>query len=181
MTCLILASCSCERVPALIFMRPFSSRRRWNEYGEIFLADPPSADLIPQWPLKMMTNATRSSFHGRNELGEYKRESLVNWKLSPSIENLCGQSVIGIQRDGDDFFFQMPSNLREDIWTQTSTQDRLLVWFDLVRLVIYSSPEAYAELFWRNTFLKCKAVIDSTILPFLSVLEWAHLVGRQTL
>ena len=176
MLCLILASCRCDRVPALLFTRPYVSQRRWSEDGEIYLTDPPSSDMIPQWPLKMISDAKRSPIRGKGSC-----ESLIDWRFSSSIEALCEQSLIGIERDGEDLSFHMVMSLREEIWKQTSTQDRLLLWFDLLRLVIHSSPDAYAEIFWQTLFYKSKTVIDSTLLPFLSVLEWNHLIRYQVL
>ena len=178
MTCLILACCRCDRVPALLFTRPYTSRRRWNRRGEIYLVNPPSADMIPKWPLKVI-DATKSPI--RNKASD---KGLLSWNscnLSPSIKDLCQQNIISIEHDGNDFFFCMVSPMREETWEQTSTQDRLLLWFDLLRLVVYSSPDAYAENFWQKTFRCCKAVIDSTLLPFLSVLEWDHLEQHEAL
>ena len=173
MTCLILACCRCDWVPALLFTQPYVSRRRWNKHGEIYLADPPSADMIPQWPLNKVIEWPLRSKSGRKRLS--------SWKLSPSIEDLCRRSVISTEHDGEDVFFCMVSSMREKIWEQTSTQDRLLLWFDLLRLVIYSSPDACAEIFWQQTFRSCKPVIESTLLPFLSVLEWEDLERHQAL
>ena len=176
MTCLILACCRCDYVPALLFTQPYISRRRWNRHGEIYLADPPSADMIPQWPLNQVIDATRWPLRS-----ESSRRRLSSWTLSPSIRDLCQKSVISTEHDGENFFFCMASSMREKIWEQTSTQDRLLLWFDLLRLVIYSSPDACAEMFWHKTFRSCKAVIESTLLPFLSVLEWEDLERHQAL
>ena len=176
MTCLMLACCRCDRVPALLFTRPYVPRRRWNKHGEVHLVDPPSADMIPQWPLNKVIDATKWPLGS-----ESSHKRLSDWKLSPSIRDLCQQSVISTEHDGENFFFCMVSSMREKIWEQTSTQDRLLLWFDLLRLVIYSSPDACAEVFWREIFRSCKAVIDSTLLPFLSVLEWEDLERHQAL
>ena len=176
MTCLVLASCRCDRVPAILFTRPYVSQRRWSEDGEICLTDPPSSDMIPQWPLSMISNAKRSPVRGKESC-----ESFIDCKFSSSIEALCEQDLISIERDEEGSSFQMKMSLREEIWKQTSTHDRLLVWFDLLKLVIHSSPDAYAEIFWQTLFHKSKTVIDSTVLPFLSVLEWGRLVRYQVL
>ena len=168
MTCLILACCRCDRVPALLFTRPYISQRRWNEDGEICLADPPSADMIPQWPSNTVVDATETPTHSKSGLG-----------ISPSIETLCQQDIISTEREGREVFFRMATSMREEIWEQTSTHDSLLLWFDLLRLIIYSSPDACAEIFWQDVFRSCKAVIESTLLPFLSVLRWDDLEYHQ--
>ena len=116
MTCLILASCRCDRVPALIFTRPYVSQRRWSEDGEIYLADPTSFDMITQWPLKMISDAKRSPTRGKGSC-----ESLVDWRFSSSIEALCEKGLISIEHDGEDLSFQMATSLRDEIWKQTST------------------------------------------------------------
>ena len=168
MTCLILACCRCDQVPALLFTRPYISQRRWNDDGEIYLADPPSADMIPQWPSSAVVDATKTPTRRKSRLG-----------ISPITGTLCQQGIISTEREGREVFFRMATSMRDEIWEQTSTHDCLLVWFDLLRLIVFSSPDACAEIFWQDIFHSCKAVIDSTLLPFLSVLRWDHLEYHQ--
>ena len=186
MTCLILACCRCDRVPALLFIRPYGSRRRWNNHGEIELVDPPAADAIPQWPLGVFLDTTKMPSRGKSVASENSRKGGLSfaargfpWRLSPSVERLCQQNIISIEHDEESFFFRMVDSIREEIWEQTSTQDRLLLWFDLLKLIVYSSPDVYAESFWKSIFNAFKPVIDSTLLPFISVLEWTHLQYHQ--
>ena len=194
MTCLILACCRCDRVPALLFIRPYGSRRRWNNHEEIELVDPPAADAIPQWPLDIFIDATEVPSHGKTVASENSRERVLSladagfpsmaapgfpWRLFPSVEYLCQKNIISIEQDEESFFFRMVDSIREEIWEQTSTQDRLLLWFDLLKLIIYSSPDVYAESFWKSIFNAFKPVIDSTLLPFISVLEWTHVQYHQ--
>ena len=182
MTCLMLACCRCDLVPALLFTRPYDSLRRWNNSGEILLADPPPADVVPSWPLTIFVDATESPRLGKEDLSEGNSERFQSpatlglpRRLSPTIEHLCQQNIISTELDGEDIIFRMAKSIREQIWEQTRTQDRLLLWFDLLKLIIYSSPDVYAEIFWQGILRSCKPVIDSTLLPFLSVLEWTQL------
>ena len=182
MTCLMLACCRCDLVPALLFTRPYGSRRRWNKHGEIELAIPPPADVIPSWPLNIFVDTTELLGPGKGDLLEGNREGFPSsltlglpWRLCPNIGHLCQQNIISTELDGEIFFFRMAKSIREQIWEQTCTQDRLLLWFDLLKLIIFSSPDVYAEMFWQVILRSCKPVIDSTLLPFLSVLEWTHL------
>ena len=188
MLCLILACCRCDRVPTLLFTRPYGPRRRWNNHGEIELADLPPANAIPQWPLDVFVGANKLPSRGKDPLLEGRCKGILSSialglprGLAPNIEHLCQQNIINTELDGDCCFFRMVSSIREEIWEQTCTQDRLLLWFDLLKLTLYSSPDAYAEIFWEKILLSCKPVIDSTILPFLSVLEWSDLQHHQAM
>lgn len=96
-------------------------------------------------------------------------------RLSPNIDSLCQSKIINTELDGEYSFFQMNESIREEIWEQTSTHDRLLLWFDLLKLIIHAMPDAYVEVFWQIILRSCKPVIDSTLLPFLLVLEWTYL------
>ncbi len=182
MICLVLACCRCDLVPALLFTRPYGSRRRWNNNGEIVLADPPPADEVPHWPLNIFVDPTELPWPGKRDFLVGNRENFQSLatlglprRLSPNIEHLCQQNIISTEFDGEDIIFRMAKSIREQIWEQMRTQDRLLLWFDLLKLIIYSSPDVYAEIFWHGVVRSCKPVIDSTLLPFLSVLEWTHL------
>lgn len=187
MTCMILACCECDRVPAFIFARPYGPRRRWNNHGEIELADPPPAEKIPQWPLNIFDAPPLPSPGNGNRVEGSLRGIMSSaalglpLQLSPHIEQLCQRSIISTEFDGKTLFFRMPKSTREEIWEQTWTQDRLLLWFDLLELVVYSSPDVYAEVFWKNIINSVKPVIDSTIVPFLSILEWTHLQQHQAM
>lgn len=171
MTCFILACCRCDRVPVLLFIRPYASRRRWTSHGETYLADPPPADAIPQWPMNIFADDPADSHEGVSS--RVARRSSP--RLSPNIDKLRQLNIISTELDGEHLFFRMIKDTREDIWEQTSTTERLLLWFDLLKLIIHSVPEIYAEISWHNILRSCKPVIDSTILPFLSVLEWTQL------
>ena len=182
MICLILACCRCDRLPAFLFTRPYSPRRRWNNNGEIELADPPSTVTIPRWPLDLFVDATELPGFGKDDSPEGSRRGVPSsrtleppWRLSPSIEHLCQNNVISIEVDGEDLSFRMVESRREEIWEQTRAEDRLLLWFDLLKLTIYSSPDAFAEISWKSILGNCKPVTETTLIPFLSVLEWTHL------
>lgn len=179
MTCLMIACCRCDRVPALLFTRPYVSRRRWNEQGEIELVHPPAADTIPQWPKKMFVDVGGLPSRGKGVFSSTAGE--FSPQLAPNIEYLCQQDIVETEIDGDNLFFRMAQSVREEIWEQTCTQDRLLLWFDLLKLIIHSSPDIYAEMFWQTILCNCKPVIDSTLLPFLSVIEWPDLQHHKAM
>ena len=179
MTCLILACCRCDRVPVLLFTRPYAPRRRWTIHGEIYLADPPPVDAIPQWPMNIFADDTelpsRSFLRDSDKVLSSRVARRSSPRLFPNIDNLCQLKIISTELDGEYLFFRMIKATREEIWEQTSTTERLLLWFDLLKLIIHSVPDIYAETSWQNVLRSCKSVIDSTLLPFLSVLEWTHI------
>ena len=67
MMCMLLAVCSCDRVPAMLFTRPFCAQRRWISNGEIEIFEPPATREIPQWPRKMFPVGVKNELdsHGQ--------------------------------------------------------------------------------------------------------------------
>lgn len=164
MLCLILASCRCDRVPALLFLRPYLAQRRWSITGEISLLEAPGAKLVPQWP--------RSLWLSKSTLGERRA-------VSSTVTKLCNQGIIHVEVNEDEIFFALDEARKSEIWLQTSTEDRLSLWFDLLKLTIYSCPDVYAEYFWSTIMARLECIIDSTVLPFLSILHWEQLRYHQ--
>ena len=185
MTCVALAACNCDRVPALLFVRPFCNQRRWNLDGEIEIQAPPPAEQFPQWPRKIFVPVAFSSL----EKKDYPNDQLhstalgfptisgnpVYYQLSPSLNLLSQNQNLSIQLDEGDVFLSISTVSKEDIWKQTSIPDRLFVWFELLKLVIYAFPDTYAESLWRRVACNFVDIINSAIVPFLSVLDWSHL------
>ena len=158
---MLLAACSCDRVPALLFMRPFSARRRWDANGEIEITAPPSPDDLAQWLLKRgWPKAQDGVSDGENQM------------LPSDIEMLCLEGVLSSHLDEEDVFLSIAPSAKEMIWKEASIEDRVLLWLDLLRLTVHAYPDPYAECSWRRIQWCCNEIVTSTILPFLSVLEW---------
>ena len=161
---MMLACSRCELFPALLFVRPYQLQRRWGSNGEIQTLEAPSSDLVSQWPRNVWLKNTQP---GRVQ------------SLSKSIQTLCQQKAITVVLDREELFFTMEQSKKDDILMQISTEDRLLICFDLLKLTLFSCPDAFAERFWLSTMAILKPIIDTTIIPFLSVLEWEHLESQS--
>ena len=189
MMCMLLAACNCDRVPTLLFIRPDFEQRRWNVDGEIEKEPPLTYYNVSQWTKKVFVPAANSSREMKDRpTDQFSAMALgfpafsvdsVFCQLSPSFKLLLKSQILGVQLDGDEVFLRISNTSKEEIWEQTSTKDRLFIWVELLILVIHSFPDPYAEALWRNVQYSCVEVIDSTILPFLSVLESSHLRRLQ--
>ena len=193
MLCLILASCGCERVPAFLFIRPYLPQRRWNLDGEIEMF---RAHGLPEWPNQifcqqrhervagdgkttagMGANIFASAIGHRLDTGDAKI-----YNLSHDVASLCRQHVLSAYLDeGDVFWLRLNIRAKIQIWQQTSTDDRLLLWFCLLKLVVFSYPDIYSECFWEIVQSQCQDILGSTVSPFLAVIGWEQLKSHRSL
>ena len=167
MLCMLLAACSCDRVPALLFIRPFNEQRRWEPSGEVAKLRSLSDRDVPQWPRKLFGWITRATSILVTQYPHF----------DPAVFEVLGEDLLKMSFEGEDLFLGIADTRKEEIWTGLSTEDHVLLWLDLVQLTIYAYPDPYAESYWRRVSWCLGEVISSTVLPFLSVLEWGHLQG----
>lgn len=183
MLCLTLASCACDRVPAFLFIRPYEpSQRRWDLNGEIEQKKVPETIALPQWPKGIFIKSKKSSEQRRE--GSYEAATLgypwtandqFSFTLAADIAELSSHNIVSFDLDEDYVLLAMPPAVKETLWSQTSTDDRLFIWFDLLRLVVFSFPDVCAEIMWQHIQWRCRDVVRSTIIPFLSVVGWSEL------
>lgn len=97
------------------------------------------------------------------------------------MEQYIRDDIISICLDEEDIFLSIATTKKEEISKNITTADRVLLWLDLVTLTIYAFPDPYAESFCQRVQWCLEGVIRSTILPFLSVLQWYQLerLGRK--
>ena len=183
--CLTLASCACDRVPAFLFTRPYyPNRRRWSSNGEIEQKDVTGTLALPQWPKDLFVEVEESGSPcggvdmlyegiaiGYPPLAGGKRR----FTLEADIANLLSRNIISFDLVEEGLQLALHPTVKERLWGQTSKDDRLLVWFDLLKLVVTSFPDVYAEIMWQTIQWQCRNVVRSTILPFLSVVGWPEL------
>ena len=194
MLCLILATCGCETVPAFLFVRPYLPQRRWNPEGEIEVFH---AKELPDWPSKIFqqrqesiakagstsTSAVnRKAYFYASAIGHrFSTGDTKFYNLSPSIDSLCQQDILSVHLARDDLWFQLESSTKEDLQRQTSIDDRLLLWFCLLKLVVFSYPDIYSECCWEKVQFQCQDLVDSTVSPLLAVLSWEDLSSHEDL
>ena len=183
MLCLILATCACETVPAFLFVRPYLPQRRWNAEGEMEVFH---AKGLPNWPSKIfqqrqesIAEAGRTSAQANfyaSAIGHRFSTGDTNfYNLSQNIESLCQQDILSVRLERDDLWLQLESSTKEDLQRQTSIDDRLLLWFCLLKFIVFSYPDIYSECCWEKVQYQCQDLVDSTVSPLLAVLNWEQL------
>ena len=191
MLCLTLASCACDQVPTFFFTRPYSpTQRRWDRNGEIEQRKVPNAIALPQWPKDLFVEVEESDWElaGSDILYE---DTAVGYPpvavdkrrftLEADIADLVSWNFISVDLLEDYLLLTVHPAVKEALWDQTSIDDRLLVWFDLLKLVVFSFPDMYAEIMWQPLQWQCRSVVRSTVLPFLSVVGWPELSAHTEL
>ena len=192
MLCLTLATCGCEKVPAFLFVRPYLPQRRWNSEGEIEIF---YAQGLPDWPSKIFQQRQESiaevgSTSANNRKAKIYASAIGHrfstgdtevYKLSQSVDSLCQQDILSVHLEHDDLWFQLKTSKKEELWRQTSIDDRLLLWFCLLKLVVFSYPDIYSECCWDKVQSQCQDLVDSTVSPLLAVLSWEELKHHKDL
>ena len=179
MLCLILASCASESIPAFLFVRPYLPQRRWNLDGEIEVY---RASGLPEWPKHIFRGQRQAAnFHAsaighRLDTGDAKF-----YNLSQDIANLCRQRILRVHLEEDDVWLQLDVRIKAQVWHQTSVNDRLLLWFCLLQLVVFSYPDIYSECRWEKVQYQCQDLVGSTVSPFLAVIGWEELKCHKAL
>lgn len=197
MTCLVLVCCRCDRVPALLFARASQRQRRWDVSGEVEILERPAAEKVPQWVEDVFVVVERKFGDvksKREDEGVYypttlgiaglprSSASFHLYQLSDHVKSLCKDGIISAELDQDDYLYlQMNQETKEDVLHQTTDEDHIYILFGLLKLVINTFPDAYAEAFWSRIAAQCRPVIESTVLPFLSVIEWSHLHSNRAM
>lgn len=193
MLCLILASCECESIPAFLFVRPYLPQRRWNLDGEIEVHH---ARGLPEWPKHIFRRQRQESVSRESRAAASIVEakfyaSAIGHRLdthdaelysfSEDTASLCRQHILSAHLDEDDVWLRLNVCAKAQIWRQPSIDDRLLLWFCLLKLVVFSYPDIYSECCWEKVQCQCQDLVGSTVTPFLAVIEWKHLRSRKIL
>lgn len=191
MFCLTLACCRCDRIPALLFSRPHSTQRRWNIKGEIEEAAVPTEAAIPQWSNGVVIEIELNGDPDKVKEGGVFDELALGapgrgfrprlFALAPEIKALYLQKVITAQLHEEFLVFELETASKDSIWCQTSEEGRLLLCLDLLKLTIFAFPDLYSESLWQTIQRQCQNVIESTILPLLSVVGWMELKHHQAM
>ncbi|KAI9869771.1 MAG: hypothetical protein M1830_005104, partial [Pleopsidium flavum] len=206
--CLMLACCECDRIPAFLFSRPYSLQRRWNSDGEVQNLPPPSASAVPQWSSgffeetidaghpKFFFQATAIGLCAGHRLSQplitiepppgkpFGKHSLPRanvhlFRVSEDVQTLFEFNVIEPVFDEGWLYLGVVGSWKDSIRRKCSTSDRVRLLSDLVKLVTFSFPDLYSEMLWQVVRLRSQEIIESTILPFLSVVDWQKLTDND--
>ena len=179
--CLTLASCTCRRLPAILFIRPWAPRRQWGLQGEIEEQDRVTA--VPEWAKLIFEETTHS--HGDFSFpragfiglppGPWLSPPTNGFHLSESVQGLIQQEILKVYTEDDWLYIELTEAGKDLVAGSISAEDPTPLLVGLIRLTINSYPAPYIEPLWQVTQQRCREVIDTTIIPFLSVLDWQQL------
>lgn len=175
--CQTLASCACRRVPAFLFIRPWLSRRQWDLEGTIEEKHL-SSDKVPRWAkLIFSTEIGGDWYYPRTNLvglppGFLQSKSIHGLRISNNIRALIRQDILRTYTEDGWLYFELTDPWQEILHQDLHEDGRMNCLAGLAALVIQSYPAPYLEPLWQSVQEQCAQLIDSTIHPFLSVLEW---------
>jgi len=177
---LLLAVCRSLQIPAFIFLRTLAKRNRWGNSGEVefqrarefdrFLSfdglflqrsAPEASEGGPvlSWDVYAWFCGSAADFDLREDEqavfpGEELKQLLSNSALATDV------------RDGL-VYFSLSGQLRIAVSREPRVKLREAK-RHLVQMVIFSLADPYIEPLWESVSLRCRDVLKSTVVPFLS-------------
>lgn len=166
-------------MPAFLLCRPFVHQRRWSPTGEIQITRraPGSADALPSWAVDFFDedNLLDGKFAYQGwALGRYGKQA-GSYHIRDDVITLFSNDIINIANEDGLLYFETTEDWKAAIRRQCSENHYIQILLDLLGLMVYSFPDKYAEIFWRHIEVHSREVIESTLLPFLSVVGWQEL------
>ena len=184
--CLTLACCACERVPAALFYRACQTRRRWHATGDRVDSCDHLEDL-PSWFVGLfrlqepeisakyveglnLADSTPSELLGirPDDVQTFAASVLLLQNDLQYISDLHGFATVAL--DGT-IFFVLTETWKRTILHTASERLRTRIWKLLATVAAYAMPIPYTEPLWTVFQAQLQVVIESTVVPFLSVLE----------
>lgn len=116
-----------------------------------------------------------------------EHEALRSWSCSPnscghhqdrllsSVEEVCEGGIVLAKLAEEGLFLAIAEARKREILESISPEQHVQLWLDVLRLTIYAYPDPYAENSDIRIRQCCRSLVTSTILPFLSILDWQHL------
>lgn len=189
----MLACCDCDSIPALLFSRPYSPRRRWDSTGTVKIAHP-VLSKVPQWASGLFRQIDEGQLRGNvdlgysfppSHLGLYVDHGEANSRLhhfgvSEDVQSLFERSIIYNILDEGLLYFKIAENWKHIIRLECTVNDHVGALSDLVQLIIFAFPDMHTEALWQCIRLGLSKIIKSTVLPFLSVIEWQEFQQFET-
>jgi hypothetical protein len=177
--CLLLGLCQSEFLPAFIFVRPYYDTPAWSQDGKIVLLQANHREL-PTWPTKILQPNTGT--HSISATIDHQDLGLTGFtvpqelrplafELHPQVEWLRQIGALLISKNYSWMTISMPAGLKETIRRSAATEDTLKFFTELVVLISYSLPNAYAESLWKSLCITLREPIQNDFLPFLAIAE----------
>ena len=102
--------------------------------------------------------------------------------LPSDLQYLCDSQGFATVTSEESIYFVLTETWKETILRTASEELRLCIWTLLATVVAYAMPIPFTEPLWPDFQFQLKEVIESTVIPFLSVLElrdiedWSYLL-----
>lgn len=106
---------------------------------------------------------------------------LHHYSLSEDVQFLFKQSIIHNIVDEGLLYFKIAEDWKQTIRRKCSINDYIGVLSSLLKLTIFAFPDMHTEALWQCIRLGLSKVIKSTLLPFLSVIEWREFQEFKTM
>ena len=98
-------------------------------------------------------------------------------QLPSELQSLIGSQAIYITTADGCAYFVLNQTWQDAIINMASEKLRIRTWALLVTLTAWSAPGPYTEPLWRTLQAQLEEVIQSSVLPFLSVIDLADFKG----
>lgn len=181
--CFLLTACEGFTVPALLFSRAYLPQRRWQQSGEIAEIQP-NTSVIPPWVPGLFqayreekTTDEAKFVFDFTSLGIRPNKTTPCYMSIPEdIQVICSDNVLSISLENDYLHFELIRSFKAQIRRAFDDGEWLRYRSQLVPLVVLAFPDLYAEPLWHVIKSGLSDLIQSTIFPFLSTIEWQEMM-----
>jgi hypothetical protein len=165
---LTLASSQSSPIPAFVFFRPSISSNEWSPSGEISVVKPNSVHTLFFQPCAG-PESVKLAFPA-SVLGLFPPMDRF-YQFSKDMEKWVEECIISFNIEEGFLYLRISEAWKEKIWREASAPQVIQALLRLVRLIMLSLPDPYVDTFWELLSIRCKDIIRSTVLPFLSGVE----------
>ena len=92
-------------------------------------------------------------------------------RLPSDLQYLCDLQGFATVTSEETIYFVLAETWKESILQATSEKLRIRIWTMLTNMVAYAMPIPYTEPLWQVFQVQLTEIIESTVMPFLSVLN----------
>ena len=155
----------------------------------------PAPSEVPRWAFGLFREIDEGKLRGDADLGYsfppshlglYIDHGEMNTRLrrfgvSEDVQSLFEQRIIYNILDEGLLYFKIAEDWKHSIRRECHVNDHVGVLSDLVKLTIFAFPDMHIEALWQCIRLGLSKIIKSTVLPFLSVIEWQEFEQFETM
>ncbi|KAK0099394.1 hypothetical protein ONS96_008422 [Cadophora gregata f. sp. sojae] len=149
--CRLLAHIDSPSVPKALFDRACRSRLLWTDSGELNLF-PPRHSKVPSWLVRQFGTT-------------------IAWESPPILPQAINIGLVSTSKNGLLEYLHLNDEWRTELRAGLHQATSLEHLYDVLAVVIHAFPEQHAEILWEEMEEHLWDVVNSTILPFLTVLN----------